>query len=153
MEAAPPPSKAECWFGRWLAFGLRLLCAFNATSITKISTCWDLLPDVVGVVSTLPTDLVSKSAALRIKVGGVPVTVGGMCKGSGMIHPNMATMLGVVTCDAAVAPAAWRDMVRRASISSFNQITVSFTLCHTLCWVGSDSWGLNADMPSVNGNG
>jgi glutamate N-acetyltransferase/amino-acid N-acetyltransferase len=48
-------------------------------------------------------------------------------QGSGMIHPNMATMLGVVTCDAAVAADAWRDMVRRASIASFNQITVSGT--------------------------
>jgi N-acetylglutamate synthase/N-acetylornithine aminotransferase len=53
-------------------------------------------------------------------------------QGSGMIHPNMATMLGVVTCDAAVAADAWRDMVRRASIASFNQITVSSTTTHEL---------------------
>ena len=37
-------------------------------------------------------------------VGGRPVRVGGMCKGSGMIHPNMATMLSVLTCDAPVTP-------------------------------------------------
>jgi len=69
-------------------------------------------------------DLVSKSGALRVMVGGKPVHIGGMCKGSGMIHPNMATMLGVVTCDAAVTPEVWRGMVKRASIASFNQITV-----------------------------
>jgi glutamate N-acetyltransferase / amino-acid N-acetyltransferase len=69
---------------------------------------------------------VSKSAALRVALGGGKhsVTVGGMCKGSGMIHPNMATMLGVVTCDAAVTPEVWRPMVKRASTASFNQITV-----------------------------
>jgi glutamate N-acetyltransferase/amino-acid N-acetyltransferase len=58
-------------------------------------------------------------------IGGKPVHVGGMCKGSGMIHPNMATMLGVVTCDASIESDAWKEMVRRASIASFNQITVS----------------------------
>ena len=74
-------------------------------------------------------DLVYKSAALKVTLGGKPVVIGGMCKGSGMIHPNMATMLGVVTCDAAVEAEAWRGMVRRASTSSFNQITVSDLAC------------------------
>ncbi len=41
-----------------------------------------------------------------------------------MIHPNMATMLGFVTCDAAVSPQLWQDMLRRAAEKSFNQITV-----------------------------
>jgi glutamate N-acetyltransferase/amino-acid N-acetyltransferase len=50
------------------------------------------------------------------------VHIGGMCKGSGMIHPNMATMLGIVTCDAAVEPAVWRDMLRRACEASFNAV-------------------------------
>jgi glutamate N-acetyltransferase/amino-acid N-acetyltransferase len=69
-------------------------------------------------------DLISKSGALRVMVGSTPVHLGGMCKGSGMIHPNMATMLGTATCDAAVAPDVWRGMVKRASMASFNQITV-----------------------------
>ena len=47
-----------------------------------------------------------------------------MAKGSGMIHPNMATLLGVVTCDAAVEPEVWRAMLRKAAVNSFNQITV-----------------------------
>lgn len=55
-------------------------------------------------------------------IGGKPVHIGGMCKGSGMIHPNMATMLGIVTCDAAVEPAVWRDMLRRACEASFNAV-------------------------------
>ena len=61
-------------------------------------------------------------AARQITLGGKPVSVGGMCKGSGMIHPNMATMLGVVTTDAAVAPEVWRGILRRATDASFNSV-------------------------------
>ncbi|MBW4495851.1 MAG: bifunctional ornithine acetyltransferase/N-acetylglutamate synthase [Oscillatoria princeps RMCB-10] len=70
------------------------------------------------------TDLVTKSIALETQFGDRPVRVGGMCKGSGMIHPNMATMLAFVTCDAAVSPHLWQDMLRRAADKSFNQVTV-----------------------------
>jgi len=70
------------------------------------------------------TDLVPKSIALETMMGDRPVRVGGICKGSGMIHPNMATMLGFVTCDAAVSPPLWQEMLHRAADRSFNQITV-----------------------------
>lgn len=74
---------------------------------------------------TTHTDLVSKEAALQIDIGGKSVSVGGMCKGSGMIHPNMATMLGVVTTDAAVDTEVWRGMLRRATDASFNAVSCS----------------------------
>ena len=78
-----------------------------------------------AAVAITTTDLVSKSAALEVELSpGRTVRLGGIAKGSGMIHPNMATMLAVLTCDAVVAPEAWRAMFRRASASSFNQITV-----------------------------
>ena len=48
--------------------------------------------------------------------------VGGIAKGSGMIHPNMATMLCVITSDADADPELWREVVRRGSINSFNQV-------------------------------
>ncbi|MBW4464979.1 MAG: bifunctional ornithine acetyltransferase/N-acetylglutamate synthase [Pegethrix bostrychoides GSE-TBD4-15B] len=70
------------------------------------------------------TDLVTKSFALETLIDGRPVRVGGICKGSGMIHPNMATMLAFVTCDAAISPQLWQQMVSRAADKSFNQITV-----------------------------
>jgi glutamate N-acetyltransferase / amino-acid N-acetyltransferase len=70
------------------------------------------------------TDLTTKSVALEIEMAGRPVRVGGIAKGSGMIHPNMATLLAFVTCDAAVSPYLWQQMVRRAADRSFNQITV-----------------------------
>jgi glutamate N-acetyltransferase/amino-acid N-acetyltransferase len=70
------------------------------------------------------TDLVTKSVALETIIHDRPVRIGGIAKGSGMIHPNMATMLAFVTCDATVSPTLWQDMLRRAADRSFNQITV-----------------------------
>jgi glutamate N-acetyltransferase / amino-acid N-acetyltransferase len=70
------------------------------------------------------TDLVTKSIALETTIDGRPVRIGGICKGSGMIHPNMATMLAFVTCDAAVSTSLWQQMLKRAADRSFNQITV-----------------------------
>jgi glutamate N-acetyltransferase/amino-acid N-acetyltransferase len=72
----------------------------------------------------LTTDLVPKTIALETTIGDRPVRIGGIAKGSGMIHPNMATMLAFVTCDAAVSPHLWQEMLRRAVDRSFNQITV-----------------------------
>ena len=78
-----------------------------------------------AAVSITTTDLVSKSAAIEVELGGGRmVRIGGIAKGSGMIHPNMATMLGVLTCDAPVDVASWRSMLRNAAMNSFNQITV-----------------------------
>lgn len=101
-----------------------------------------------AAVAITTTDLVSKSAALKVTIGGKAVHVGGMCKGSGMIHPNMATMLGVVTCDAAVAPDAWRAMVKRASTSSFNQITVDGDTSTNDCVIGLASGASGAPLIS-----
>lgn len=72
----------------------------------------------------ITTDLVPKTIALELELDHRPVRIGGICKGSGMIHPNMATMLAFVTCDAAISPHLWQDMVSRAAEKSFNQITV-----------------------------
>ncbi len=72
----------------------------------------------------LTTDLVSKAIALETTIEGRPVRIGGICKGSGMIHPNMATMLAFITCDAAVSTQLWQEMLKRAVDKSFNQITV-----------------------------
>ena len=60
----------------------------------------------------------------QIDVNGAKIRVGGFAKGSGMIHPNMATMLSVITTDAAVDPALWTSMLRAGADASFNQISV-----------------------------
>ncbi|MDA7986675.1 MAG: bifunctional ornithine acetyltransferase/N-acetylglutamate synthase, partial [Synechococcus sp. H1_metabat_bins_2.tsv.006] len=72
----------------------------------------------------LTTDLIDKQVALEAELGGRTVRIGGMAKGSGMIHPDMATMLGFFSCDAAVPADVWQAMVRRAVQRSFNSITV-----------------------------
>ena len=78
--------------------------------------------DAAQAITT--TDLVRKEIALETMIEGRPVRIGGMAKGSGMIAPNMATMLGFITCDAAVSTSLWQEMLKRAVDKSFNQITV-----------------------------
>lgn len=70
----------------------------------------------------MTTDTFPKVAWAR--VGDTPAVVLGMCKGAGMICPNMATMLGIVLTDAAVDPGTWRQMLAQAVDESFNRVTV-----------------------------
>ncbi|KAB2319863.1 bifunctional glutamate N-acetyltransferase/amino-acid acetyltransferase ArgJ [Betaproteobacteria bacterium SCN1] len=72
----------------------------------------------------MTTDIVAKGASRQIQLGGKTVTVTGIAKGSGMIHPNMATMLGFVATDAAVAPALMQPLVKAVADVSFNCVTV-----------------------------
>ena len=74
--------------------------------------------------AVMTTDTKPKQAAVQVKIGGKMVTVGGMCKGSGMIEPNMATMLGFITTDAAVTPAMLRRALKLAVTVSFNHVVV-----------------------------
>ena len=72
----------------------------------------------------MTTDTFIKEYAVELSLGGVPVTIGGMAKGSGMIAPNMATMLAFVTTDAAVSQDALRAAIRDGAERSFNRISV-----------------------------
>lgn len=72
----------------------------------------------------MTTDPFPKEAAARISLSGRDVAIGGMAKGSGMIEPKMATMLGFVTTDAAVPPALLDRALREAVNETFNAITV-----------------------------
>lgn len=72
----------------------------------------------------MTTDIVAKGASRKIQLGGKTVTVTGIAKGSGMIHPNMATMLGYIATDAAISQSALNAMIRHAVNRSFNCITV-----------------------------
>ena len=77
-----------------------------------------------AATAILTTDLVSKQVALEAEMGGRRVRIGGIAKGSGMIHPDMATMLGFFSCDAGLDPSIWKAMVGQAVQRSFNAITV-----------------------------
>lgn len=72
----------------------------------------------------LTTDSFAKQVAVRLKVGGRSIHIGGIAKGAGMIHPKMATMLCFLTTDAAVARAALQRALRKAVNQSFNRISV-----------------------------
>lgn len=72
----------------------------------------------------MTTDTVHKQIAVTFELGGKTVTMGAMCKGSGMIHPNMCTMLGYVTTDAAISKELLQKAVSAAVVDSFNMISV-----------------------------
>ncbi len=72
----------------------------------------------------MTTDTVDKQSGAAVVIGGQEVRLGGMCKGSGMIHPDMATMIAVLTTDAAITPAALDASLRVAAKASFNRVSV-----------------------------
>jgi glutamate N-acetyltransferase / amino-acid N-acetyltransferase len=72
----------------------------------------------------MTTDIVAKGASRQISIGGKAITVTGIAKGSGMIHPNMATMLGFVATDAAMAASLMQQLVKEVADVSFNCVTV-----------------------------
>lgn len=72
----------------------------------------------------LTTDLLPKKISKAINIAGQEVVVAGACKGSGMIHPNMATMLGFITTDAVIDHKNLQSLIKEATELSFNQVTV-----------------------------
>ena len=100
----------------------------------KLDAILDRLPDLSRSLSTeigdavaraiMTTDTFPKSAVLGSRLDGKPVRLAGVAKGSGMIHPRMATMLSFITTDAAIAPRALQKMLRAAVDASFNRLTV-----------------------------
>ena len=77
-----------------------------------------------AATAILTTDLQVKQIAYQAVLGGRRVCIGGMAKGSGMIHPSMATMLSYITCDVGIDNILWSKMIKRVADSSFNAITV-----------------------------
>ena len=72
----------------------------------------------------MTTDTVKKEVAVQIEIGGKTVTVGGMCKGSGMIHPNMCTMLGFVTTDAKISKKMLQEALSEDVKDTYNMVSV-----------------------------
>ena len=72
----------------------------------------------------MTTDIVAKGVSRQLSIGGKTVTITGISKGSGMIHPNMATMLGYIATDAAISQPVLENIIQHAVNKSFNCITV-----------------------------
>ena len=99
----------------------------------------------------LTTDLKVKEIAVTVELGGNPVTIGAIAKGSGMIHPNMGTMLCGITTDCAIDGALLQDMLRQVVTKTFNRITVDGdTSTNDTCVVLAN--GL-AGNPAITGPG
>lgn len=77
-----------------------------------------------SMLAIMTTDTFPKSCVYEFELGGVPVRIAGIAKGSGMIHPNMATMLAFITTDAAITPAMLKRALTDAVNVSFNMISV-----------------------------
>jgi glutamate N-acetyltransferase/amino-acid N-acetyltransferase len=84
----------------------------------------DLSGHAAALDAIMTTDTRIKEFSCEIEIGGVPVRLGGMAKGAGMIHPNMATLLCFITTDAAISKDAMDSCLRRAVTKSFNRLTV-----------------------------
>ncbi|MFX0560558.1 bifunctional ornithine acetyltransferase/N-acetylglutamate synthase [Tepidibacillus infernus] len=98
--------------------------------IEKILAGIEQLPHLLGEdgasfsEAILTTDTFAKSLAVEIEIEGKTVTIGGTAKGSGMIHPNMATMLAFVTTDAKIHPDVLQRLLHHVTDQTFNMITV-----------------------------
>ena len=99
----------------------------------KICKGIGMLPDLLGhsleagteaAKAIMTTDTRDKQVAVQVEIGGKTVTVGGMCKGAGMIHPNMATMLCFITSDVAIEKSVLQEMTSAIVEDSFNMISV-----------------------------
>lgn len=99
----------------------------------KIKEGIDLLVPVLGesiengtlaAEAIMTTDTVSKQAAVQVEIGGKTVTIGGACKGSGMIHPNMCTMLSFITTDANISKEMLQKALSTDICDTYNMISV-----------------------------
>ena len=72
----------------------------------------------------MTTDTVEKEAAVQVEISGKTVTVGGMCKGSGMIHPNMCTMLSFVTTDVNISKELLQEALSESVKDTYNMVSV-----------------------------
>jgi len=113
----------------------------------------------------MTTDTQPKAYSRQLQAGGKTVTVTGISKGAGMIRPNMATMLGFVATDAAIAPALLQGLVKELADGSFNRVTIdgdtstndSFVLMAThqaghapiASWDGAEAQALKAALLEV----
>lgn len=92
--------------------------------IEAACTALDADGDAAAARAIMTTDTVPKEASVLFETGGRTYTAGGMAKGSGMIHPDMATLLAVVTTDAPVSPGVLQPLLQRVADQTFNCVTV-----------------------------
>ena len=114
----------------------------------------DLLSDnlkagSMAAEAIMTTDTVRKEAAVQTVIGGKTVTIGGMSKGSGMIHPNMCTMLAFITTDAAISQEMLQKALSRDILDTYNMISVDGdTSTNDTCLLLSNGLAGNEEITS-----
>ena len=104
-----------------------------------------------AAMAIMTTDTVKKEVALETTIGGKTVTIGGIAKGSGMIHPNMGTMLCFLTTDCAISPAMIKAALVETVNVSFNRISVDGdTSTNDTCCVLANGLAGNAEICEKN---
>lgn len=97
----------------------------------------------------MTTDTKVKTDTISFEIDGKTCTLGGICKGSGMIHPNMGTMLCFMTCDAAISPVMLEKALQKAVRTTFNRISVDGdTSTNDMCLILSNGLAGNAPIES-----
>jgi glutamate N-acetyltransferase / amino-acid N-acetyltransferase len=104
--------------------GVQLPMSRLAQGIRQAAQQLDAANGLAAAKAIMTTDTYAKQTAVRVQLSGGIVTIGGMAKGSGMIHPNMATMLAVLTTDAVIEAEQLQGMLNTAVDTSFNRISV-----------------------------
>ena len=130
--------------------GVELPMALIRQNINKIVLTESGGEDFSKAIMT--TDNYNKQFAVAIEIDEVKVTIGGSAKGSGMIHPNMATMLGFITTDANIEPEFFQESLKKAVDISFNMIDVDgdqSTNDSVLAFANGRSHNINIDRSSV----
>lgn len=110
-----------CSTGR---IGIRLPSVKIQAGIKKLLGILSQTGGAAAAEAVMTSDTFAKECAVRFDAGGRKITVGGLAKGAGMIHPNMATMLALVTTDAVISSAALQKALTIAANQSFNCISV-----------------------------
>ena len=102
-------------------------------------------------LAIMTTDTHEKEMAVEIELGGKTVTIGGMCKGSGMIHPNMCTMLSFVTTDAAITKELLQEALSEDVKDTYNMISVDGdTSTNDTCLLLANGEAGNAEISEKN---
>jgi glutamate N-acetyltransferase/amino-acid N-acetyltransferase len=129
----------------------KIAAAFAELHLSLTENAWERAARAITTTDTFP-----KGSARRATIAGTPVAISGIAKGSGMIAPNMATMLGFVFTDAAIAPGALQVLLSAAADRSFNCITVdgdtstSDTLLLFATGAGGNATIVDAGDPRLN---
>lgn len=104
-----------------------------------------------AAMAIMTTDTHEKEVAVSFSMGGKEVTMGGMCKGSGMIHPNMCTMLSFITTDAAISKELLQEALSETVADTYNMVSVDGdTSTNDTCLVLANGMAGNATVTQKN---